>query len=552
MGYISNGVGWYGRYPHGGPTDYSYTALFAQDFPRTGSEAEIRLTAYQNLVGATVDKTGKSGAAIAELNRMIGMARNAEQQFLVNHNFKNPGNDWNRLITDINKILSTQAAFERNVKLLQQFADPNDTNTKTYQDITVFFRQKLQSAVIDNLVIDINATGFEILQRAVIGALHEMENITETKMENGYIKTRRPDQNAKQTEILQAFVELFKVIQVVEGSEFLTKLTELFDLKDYIEAVRDSLINNTSNKNLPKLNYKGGDKGKGTLSELIYNEVARGLGNGGGNEHITWKTIEHTGGANYKPDRVLATFDISYNESVDNTKNNPLLKGKTKRAKGIATMEDLYAKMKDAEGDLVLISDKNYLINRGFITGRTVNGTHHLGGFKAQDVTSLNALEGLFNSLDITAFKIDQLIDYLANIGDNLIIPNIDPHILKVISTQIGNFLFDDLAFDESKIPGGVNIIHVFQLSGIYVPLSIILEGVKRGLDATMQADVSSYVEVEFNASSDVPNDWTYADDKTDKDFKDFRKTKQKNNKLEINFLRDFAAVIAANVQIPI
>ena len=110
--------------------------------------------------------------------------------------------------------------------------------------------------------------------------------------------------------------------------------------------------------------------------------------------------------------------------------------------------------------------------------------------------------------------------------------------------------LFDDLAFDESKIPGGVNIIHIFQLSGVYVPLSIILEGVRNGLDTTTDINVSSYVEVEFNASTDEPDSWTYADDKTDKDFKKFRKTKQRNNKMEINFLKDFASVIAEHVQI--
>ena len=547
MGYISKQVGWYDRYPHGGPSEYSYTSAFVEDFSTTGSEAEVRITAYKNLVGAAVDKTGRGGAAIAELNRMIGIARGAEQQFLINHGFKNPGNDWNRLITDINKILSTQAAFERNVKLLQQF---NENKKGRYEDVSVFLREKLQKAIYDNLIVDINATGFEILQRSVIGALQQMADITDTKLENGTIKAQRPKLNSDEQQILKAFSELFQVIQVVEGSEFLIKISELFNLKDYIEEVRDSIINDHGNKQAPKLKYKGGDGGKGTLAEILYNEVIRGLGQGGNNNHISWQTIEHTGGANYKPDRVLATFNISYNESVDNTKNNPLLKGKSKRAKGIATMEDLYKKMADAKGDLVLISDKNYLINQGFINGRTVGGKHHLGGFKAQDVASLNALENLFNSLDITVFKIDQLIDYLANIGDNMMIANIDPHILKVISAQIGNFLFDDLSFEESKIPGGVNIIHIFQLSGIYVPLSIILEGVKNGLDVAINTDIESYVEVEFNASTDEPDSWTYADDKTDKDFKKFRKTKQRNNKLEINFLRSFAAVIAENISI--
>lgn len=525
-------MAWY--YPHGKPETFSYTREFITDKELHGEEAEQHILQQKNIAGGVITDKGRGGAAIAELNRMIGMARAAEQQFLIAHGLKNPGNNWNKLITEINKILSTEATFNRNVQLLKQF---NDGTNKTYEDVTVYFRKYLQKAIFENLVIDINATVYEILERAVKNAITSMANITETKLSDGTIKKQKTSDESK---MLQAFSELFGVIEVVKNSEFLLEIAEVFQLEDYIEEVRNGILRGELTK-APTLQYKGGKGGKGTLAEIIYTAVARGLGSGG-NGSITWQTVEHTGAADYKPDRVLATMEISYNQAVNTVRNNDVNYGSSVRARGIATMEQLYKDLADAKGDIVLISDKNYLINAMF-----ANGTDKkMGGFTAQGETSLNALEGLFSSLHINIFDIDALINYLANIGSNLIETEVDNKILRAISTQIGNFLFDDLSFTESSIPGGVNVIHVFQLSGIYVPLSIILEGVKKGVGNIQNIDLSSFVEVEFKASSDIPNPWTK--DSSEEVFTNFRNTKLKNNTLAVNFLKDFASIIADNV----
>jgi len=528
-------MGWYKNYPHGGPPEYSYTSDFVLNFEKTGQEAEQNILNRKNAAGGAITDKGRGGKAIAELNRMIVAARSAEQQFLMSHGFKNPGNNWNKLITDINKILSTEAVFKRNVQLLKQF---NEGSIKNYQDVSVFFKDYLKDAIYDNLVVDVNATGYEILLSAVKKAIQSMANITETKLANGQIKRQRTND---ETKMLQAFSELFGVIEVIENSEFLEEITEIFQLEDYIEQVRQDILqgNIQKRKDIPKLTYKGGKTGKGTLAEILYTAVARGLGSGG-NGNITWQTVEHTGGVDYKPDRVLATMNVSYNAAVNQVKNDDNNYGRSVRAKGIATMEHLYKDLKDAKGDIVLISDKNYLINGAFIADH---------GFKAQGETSLNALAALFNSLHINVFDIDALIDYLANIGNNLIETSVDNKILRAISAQIGNFLFDDLSFEESVIPSGVNAIHVFNLSGIYMPLSIVLEGVKNGLGNIQHMNLESYVSVDFKASSDEPGLWVSETDGQHV-FEAFRNAKLQNNTISINFLQDFAAIIATYVKI--
>lgn len=527
-------------YPNDKPPIYSYTSAFTQDveyetakgrkYKLYGEEAAEHIAEQKNLVGGAISENGKAGQAIVELERMIGMAKGAEQSFLVSHGFTADDN-WNSLITGINLILGTKESFERNIKLLQQYAERDDEEGE-YQDVARFLQGKLQQAVYEEIDVNVNESALTILERAVKNAIKKMEKITDTKLKDGTILTRNPKEVGE--EALQAFVSLFKVIDICSGCTFLTKINQIFELEDYINEVKASLMRGETTQ--IDLTYKGKEGNPGSLAEILYTAVASGLGAGtADNNRIQWTTTQQSGGHDYKPDRFLATINIDYEQSVKNVKNNGKKYGRNIRPQGIDAMRDLYKQVGDAKGDIVIISDKNYIINQAFQQRK---------GFKAQDSTSLNALSGLFNSLDITGFDIDAMINYLANIGSTLVEKQIDNHILEVISAQIGNFLFDDLSFNS--VPVNANIIHVFNLSGIYVPLSIILEGVLSGLNTVTQTKLESYVNVSFKASNDKPGKWT----KTEAPWVEFREKKMANNKLSVHFLQDFATIIANSVQL--
>lgn len=515
-------------YPHKKPADtYSYTEDFVQESAYHGEAAESHVLAEAAAVGAGISSSnGQLGSALVELSRMIVISRTAEQTFLTSHKLQFPGNDWNKLITGINKILSTEAAFKRNVQLISQFQ--NGTNDE-YKDVSRFFIDKLKSSIYEEIRIDVMAPVTDILVRAIQGAINKMANITETKTKNGQILTRNPHKNEQ---ALQAFLELFNIIKLCQGYDFLQQINELFGLEQYIIDVREGILQGiyTNASNSKPLTYQVKQGNNGTLAEILYSAVVNGLGNGGTN----W-TVEHTGTANYKPDRVLGTVDVKYNQSVDKIKQSGINYKHSKRAAGIAVMEDMYKQLQSAKGEIVLISDKNYIINQAFKQRK---------GFKAQDSTSLNALDSLFSALEVKGLNFDALINYLANVGSNMVVTNADQSILDAISSQIGNFLFDDLSF--SGIPTGTNIVHVFNLSGIYVPLSIVLEGVYNGLMGIQGADLSAYVDVSVSASSDTPPAWK----KDESSWTSFRNTKMANNKVTVHFLKDFASIISQYVSI--
>ena len=519
-------------YPHGwSAAEYSFTEKFTTDANLHGATAAANVMAQKNKAGGALSAKGRGGKAIAELNRMIGVARGAEQNFLTAHGLKNPGNNWGKLITGLNEILGTRESFNRNMNILKQVVEGQ---TKEYRDVNDFFIKKLQSAIYESLEVNVNESAYVILEKAVRQAINKMANITETIDSKGNVKKRRPKEGEQQ---LQAFAELFKVIQKILSLDLLTQIDELLNLTNYIEKARQDVIYNNNNKENKKAQTKltySGKGNKGTLAELLRNMVIQGIGSGYG-EGLTWAVAENPGGLNYKPDNYLATIDVSYVDSAKYVKDNKLAQGRSNRNKGIATMEELYRRVGDAKGHIVLISDKNYIINQAFVDK---------GGFVAQGATSLNALAGLFSSLHITGFNINALINYLANVGDGMVEENADEHILKMIATQVGNFLFDDLSF--SSVPVNANVIHIFNLSGIYVPLSIVLEGVKMGVGNIQNTDLSSYVEVNFSPSGDKPEEWH----REEAPWINFRNAKMANNTLSVNFLRDFASIITSAVGI--
>ena len=112
-------------------------------------------------------------------------------------------------------------------------------------------------------------------------------------------------------------------------------------------------------------------------------------------------------------------------------------------------------------------------------------------------------------------------------------------NILKGLATQIGHFLFDDLAITP---PTGLNVVHVFRLSGIYVPLSFVLHNVEQSLNLSVK-EMQQTVDIDIITGSSLPGDWS------DDEFIHFRNEKLKENKIKIHFLANFAELLTSNVR---
>ena len=114
--------------------------------------------------------------------------------------------------------------------------------------------------------------------------------------------------------------------------------------------------------------------------------------------------------------------------------------------------------MKSSE-DIVEISAKNYTLGNNF------------QGFTAQDKVTIDNFAATLEAYGYNNERLDPLVFALLNTGPDTLRQGTD-EICKNISTLIAYFLFDDIDMDLNT---PAKAIHLFNLDGIYVPLSSFL-----------------------------------------------------------------------------
>jgi len=517
-------------YPHGGPAEFSYTEDFHQRFGETGQEAHNNLAA-RSFAFSSGFRNGD--AAIMNLNAMIQIARASEQNFLIRHGFGSHATDnWSDLITGMNLIFSREGVFKRNVQIIQQVAEKK---SNSYQDITGFFSSYVQSATREvfrqrglNIIVDEQLMK-EILQKAI----KAMSKATDYIDENGRLKTTATKEEKETLESVRAFGEILGLINVFQNNTFFKEVSALLELESFVQDTQKAMLYNQENKKrsaLPQIKTTMKGYAKGTIQEIVEATTVPLLLQGLPNVAGPGFTAAHTGGNLGKADVIISstTGTVNWNDLNKNGNNEE----KSVRVNMIDACNKLYQDMHDMEGEIVMISDKNYFINDKFKSR---------GGFEAQSNTTLENLEKLLDKVD-APFNVEYLIDYLANAGKDMIMGNPMDGVLRNIATQIGHFLFDDLSITE--VPNKINIIHIFNLSGVYMPLSVYLEAAKEGIMAT-KADMEGFVKIGFHGDgTEAKTPWTRTV------FEEFRLGRITKTTISIHFMKNFVDFIAQHIQL--
>lgn len=548
------GVGWSDNYPHGGPNEYSYTTGFYEYRPTTGKKAINNLVqpalAFSNVIA--------NPALMTNLDAIIAQARKSELQYLNNHGFK-IGNyaDWSNLVIGVNEILSTSEIFERNIQLLKQYVDTTNTRTKDYRDMFSLFGDYIRTAAgkiiptIKGRIVDMTANDFDILNKEIIQtALENLFSATDYMDDQGNIITRPKKKEKETLQAIQAYSELLQYMDKIIDANFIKNTSDILKLKDFYQKTQDTILYNEENqlkksqkgyKSLPSI-YPKRQKGamSGNVGEVLRAQIGGALG--GFSQTIHNDVIDlniRIGQAGGKADRLAANLLLTQSNAVVkfNLASDTTGENQSKVVNSIDNLEQLMKQLDaaGAKGEMVLISDKSYLINQSFKIGWDEGEN---GGFSAQDATTLanigDLLEKIKSPLDPT-----ELIDYLSNCGERMILGNQQNDVMDAIATQIGSFLFNSVHIDFT-VPSGINMVHILYLSGIYVPLSVVLEGIKEALYGTLKNfSVESFVTVQFQNGDTTPEKW-----KTEQEWINFRQDRITDTKLKIRFLEDFAQFI--------
>lgn len=544
-GYLQIGAKYF---PSNAPTWYSYTLDFAVGGSRHNlGMIHVAGTAWKKLSGERINVAlsgWENPKVLQELQSLIDMARSSELAFLQKYNLGMPGNDWSELIRSFNMLFADEQTLRMQIDLIKRSMLPHSKNKDvTYHYFATYFGSYVQTAAREVVAKRINANtplnNFdEILDEIIELALAKLFGSKVYKDANGVLHTTDGSKAEKQEmEAIEAYANFAKYIEkFLSNPTFKESVTKTLGID--MKFIRSTAKAQKSEKAQPvvKDSFSNGNI-KGTIAEAfetVIGEIATEKLVGqvsGGNMVLDWKT-EWSGSSGVKADVIL--HNISCGKTIDNIDGLMTQSGEddSNRKNAIENYENWFRQMQGAQGEIVFISDKNYQINSKF------------GGFTAQDKVTLNNLQALFDKVHVEYTQ--GLIDFLANCGSDMLLGARYTEVMDAIATQIGHFLFDDLTIEGSH---SINRIHLLNLSGIYMPLSVFLEGIQKAIEGTiMSGSAKDFVSVSFSAkpsASVAASPW-----ESERDWEDFREERLNQSYVNVHFMRNFAQFITSQVKI--
>ena len=398
-----------------------------------------------------------------------------------------------------NKIYQNKKIFQRNLQKIKEYEQHLTKQGKI--DITAFFTnyledelKKLDAVELSQLNQDYFA---EIVKRALVKAFHAADE--RSQADNEYA--------------LRSYEEFSNLVDSMSlDNNYIQEITNLY-FKTSIKKIQAQIKKGRGKTKEKPSNYISKQKGiHGSVfeltNELIYNTL--GLDS------------KHTGGSGQKADHVLLYGaeikaelpDFAIEESV--------------REHFITQYQTFYNQLEKVSGQIVEVSDKNYDINSYWFKKN---------GFSAQSNFSIESLEKTLLAYGLERKKVDNLVYALLNIGPDTLTSD-TTMVEDNISSLIAYFLFDDIDMD---IGLKVDAIHLFNLNGVYIPLSSFLFC---AYDAFFEANYSfdGFIKVEYE-----PEDLEYEkqDYLVKQDWIDLRDKKKQQTKLSIYFLKNFAKFVS-------
>ena len=496
-----------GFYPHGKPAFYAYTKHFVQEFGgQTAYLAEAN-TKYPGLDGDA--NRGVVVKALWNLRALIDSARAAELAFIndtgININDSNNASD---IFRTINLILNSKQTFERGMRYMQSLANAHPAETdKMYRDVSRYFAyyldvtiekemNKLNKSIVTMTPKQIEALINRIISNALIESYKKVKDFVgpNGEIRGKFGKYDRANKKQQEQET-QAITDMIDIIKQLKSKGAFSQFGYLFDLnadtlnKKYAQA-QLSLKQNSYHDAKVDSNYGG------NALELITSVIAAEIGNINiQNSGLTIKGV-HTGQANQmKADTLLfvgkGTINTDdYLQYVDrDTFGNRI------RMQNVDALGRYLDNLENNIEHVIAISDKNYSI------------TSHFDGINAQEKMNLQNAGLLLSQFGVD--QIPDLINYLANCGAGTMVQGqVADAVRTELQSYIGYFLFDNLKIEINGSPK-VNVVNLMNVSGMYIPLSVYLEGVYNAIQDAA-SNPSSLVSVTISLGGPtVQSEWT-------------------------------------------
>ena len=473
--------------PQGNPGEFSYTTRFL-DVGHDPGHA-IPNTTYP---GLGMPNKPIAANILSKLQVLISSARAAELSFIsaTGYNINDP-NSAKNIFKIMNEIFNSRDTINRGLQYMKKLSSKGEGMEKSdmYRDVSRYFSFYLTKALEEELE---NFTSYRVLTSSPA----EIKNLINNIIGNALTKTY---------ESVKDFIGPNGEIKGKFGAKSKADKNET-----EVQAIKDM--------NSAQVDANFG----GNILELITTLVASEIGNINIANSGLKIVGQHTGQLNnMKADTILfvGRGDININnymEYIDDGLDSL-------RAQNVDAMQRYLADLQKNIEHVIMISDKNYSIKAGF------------EGIAAQEKMSIANVGQMFEKFGVS--DIQALINYLANCGPDMVQGDaVDGEIRTVLQSYIGYFLFDHLQIQGPK--SGPNVVNLINVSGMYIPLSVYLQGLYDSIQSAASSP-SSLVSVSITLGGQTEQSvWTPGT------WKEFRESHETQSFISYKILRGVADFI--------
>lgn len=373
----------------------------------------------------------------------------------------------------LNATLQTREVFERNKELL---TEGNDIQKLIITYFPTYFGRAFKESwenIIQKRIVESFITGESVencieeeIPIILARAVEMMFKEADSELRNGSHKS--------------AYEKFLNQIGTLEDkNSFVRQLYEIYGIKNFAAQIKEKLFSGQEAKKareavqarateIISVNFdqKGGFAYE-ALSALIGQSLEVS------NKGVTISSTR-TGQTTAKAD-VMVTIDVNPEpilEIVEGLSN-------TSREKNIAAFKQISDHLKKVDGGYVIYQNaKNYL-------PKTAKGE----GFRAGDTLTAEKLIPILRNIDRNA---NTLVGALLNTAKGAVGADeeLKNKISKALMGDIALMLFDDYQTIGDKVRTGARVIHILNLNGIYVPMSLFLKMSARAIENSLENEI--------------------------------------------------------------
>lgn len=445
-------------------------------------------------INAATDTNARMPSIISNLYKMSGIEAKKELDFLqkyfkgdLNVRFNREGNLQyddtiiRQIIDAFNSILNLEKVYNRNKKKIKA-NDAIITIAKLYP----YYFNKAWEALENKLLkrIQDQMRKNNDIKKTISKFVEE---VAEDGVKRMFLSSDRTNDET------QSYLELISAIGTMKNkNSIVKKIYDIYKLDDLTKSLQETIKSSSDltkkKKKIEMENYIDGLASKGgltneVLSQLVGETIMKTLDVIP--ELKTSYGVLNIGDLGAKTDNIFA-FNVNLNKLDDalytRTRNT--------RLRNIHLMNKLEDKLKQVDKGYIIHSNvKNYTLGKNF------------SGFKTGDSMSLLKYRQVMNQ---TSKKSETLIGTIMNtIPGSVGGPELLAPLSTMIASDISYFLFDDVKSIGELPSGSVSMLHIFDLDGIYIPLSIFLFILAKSFEQAVK-ESTKYVTVQIKTPSKI------------------------------------------------